>query len=45
MYGKLSIVGKIGSNALSASVPWPISRLLGAPERPTSPTEDGGNAY
>jgi hypothetical protein len=45
VYGKSSSGGKIGSSALSASIPCPISLLLGAPIRPTSPTHDGGNEY
>lgn len=45
VYGKTDSSGRIGSKALSARVPCPISRLLGAPILPTSPTEDGGKAY
>lgn len=34
-----------GSRALSASVPCPISLLLGIPMRPVSPTDEGGKEY
>ncbi len=44
-YGKSASSGMTGSSALSAKVPCPISRLLGAPILPTSPTLDGGNVY
>lgn len=44
-YGKSASSGMTGSSALSAKVPCPISRLLGAPILPTSPTQDGGNVY
>src|SRR3989344_3077728 len=42
VYGNSSPEGIIGLIAFSASAPWPISRLAGAPLRLTSPTENGG---
>ena len=41
-YGNSSRVGRTGTNARSASAPWPISRRFGEPTRPVSPTEYGG---
>ena len=41
-YGKSSDEGKTGTIALFASLPWPISLLLGEPTKPVSPTEKGG---
>ncbi len=41
-YGNSSRVGRTGTMARSASAPWPISRRLGEPTRPVSPTEYGG---
>ena len=42
VYGKSSIEGITGTSARSASAPWPMSRRLGPPRRPVSPTEKGG---
>lgn len=45
VYGNSVPGGRAGSSARSARVPCPISRLLGAPIRPVSPTQEGGNVY
>src|SRR4026208_877616 len=37
--GKSASSGSAGPNARRASAPWPISRRLDEPNRPTSPTE------
>src|ERR687894_2960161 len=42
VYGKSSTDGTTGTRARSASAPWPMSRRLGPPRRPASPTENGG---
>src|ERR687890_2655206 len=42
VYGKSSTDGTTGTSARSASAPWPMSRRLGPPRRPASPTENGG---
>src|SRR5215467_8166241 len=42
VYGHLSSGGRIGSSALRARAPWPISRRPGDPILPVSPTENGG---
>ena len=42
VYGKSSSDGIIGSNARSASAPWPMSRRLGPRMKPVSPTLNGG---
>ena len=42
VYGKASIPGIIASTPRLARRPWPISRRLGAPKRPVSPTQNGG---
>src|SRR5450755_2660084 len=41
-YGKSASGGSKLSNALSASAPWPISRLPGPRRNFTSPTLNGG---
>ena len=41
-YGNSSRVGRTGTRARSASAPCPISRRLGDPTLPVSPTEYGG---
>src|SRR4028118_2211963 len=38
-YGTPPSAGRTGSSARRASAPWPISRRLVEPKRPTSPTE------
>ncbi len=42
VYGNSSMVGITASTPRLARRPWPISRRLGAPKRPHSPTENGG---
>src|ERR671927_1242752 len=42
VYGNSSTDGTTGTSARSASAPWPMSRRLGPPRRPASPTEKGG---
>src|SRR3569623_521598 len=42
VYGNSSFDGSTACSARQASLPWPTSRRLGAPKRPTSPTEYGG---
>src|SRR5262245_13793331 len=42
VYGHSSALGSTGTSARSARAPWPISRRLGEPTRPTSPVEKGG---
>mmetsp|Transcript_10459 Transcript_10459/g.27697 ORF Transcript_10459/g.27697 Transcript_10459/m.27697 type:complete len:241 (-) Transcript_10459:1426-2148(-) len=44
-YGNSFSFGTPGTSARSARFPWPTSRRPGAPVRPTSPTEQGGNEY
>ena len=39
VYGNVSVVGSTASSARCASAPWPMSRRLGEPMRPVSPTE------
>src|SRR6478672_9771317 len=41
-YGNASIVGLTACTPRLARRPCPISRRLGAPKRPASPTENGG---
>ena len=45
VYGNSSSLGIIGSSARDARAPWPSSRRLGAPMRPTSPVQYGGKLY
>src|SRR4029450_3601642 len=40
-YANSSWLGTTGSRARSTSAPWPISRRLGEPTRPTSPLAHG----
>src|SRR5262249_56105751 len=42
VYGHSCASGTTGTNARSASAPWPISRRFGEPTRPVSPVENGG---
>src|SRR5512143_1036764 len=42
VYGKVSSEGITGSNARSASAPWPTSRRLWPRSGLTSPVENGG---
>ena len=42
VYGHSWESGTTGSNARSASAPWPISRRFGEPTLPVSPVENGG---
>src|SRR2546421_1522228 len=44
-YGNSSRLGSTGISARSASAPCPISRRFGAPTRPVSPVEYGGEFY
>ena len=44
-YGNSSMEGRTGRSALSASAPWPISRLPGPLETFVSPTEYAGKLY
>ena len=41
-YGKVPMSGITASTPRRARLPWPISRRLGEPIMPVSPTENGG---